>query len=490
MNRSDGWSWRTFWVSLVARSSLLGLWGLATPLFAVPDEPAHFLRAAGVVRGQLTGPPGMPTAVDVPPALESTRLQAGCFAFQPRVPADCAPGYSGPTDGPDRRAFTQAGRYPPGYYALVGLPTLAWTDLASLYAVRGMSAALCAVLLAAAVTAAAGTGSRLLVAGVGVAVTPMALFLSSGANPSGPEVAAAVALWSAGLALVLAGGPPSRPVLTTAGLAAVVLLLSRPISPFWVALIGLSLLLVAGGRRCLELGRHRSVQVWLGVLVLAGALQAAWVLGVGALDLYGAGQSLTLGERVEGSLVRTDERLQQMVGWFGWLDTPAPVGVHIAWASAAVALVVLGMRGAVRRRAALLVALVVGAVLVPVALEVPSANAVGFFWQGRYTLPLAVGVPLVAAVAATRRRPVPVPLLAALLAVLGVCHVLGFVTALGRYTVGAGSGWGLVDVVWSPPLPALALAVAAGLATLAWSVLLLLVPVARAQAPVDQPAAV
>ena len=487
MSRADGWSWRTFWVSLVALSALLGMWGLATPLFAVPDEPAHFLKAAGAARGQLTGPPGVPTAVDVPPALESTRLQAGCFAFQPMVPADCAPGYSGPTEGPDRRAFTQAGRYPPGYYALVGLPTLAWTDLESLYAVRGVSAALCAALLAAAVTAAATTGSRLLVAGVGVVATPMVLFLSSGVNPSGPESAAAIALWTAGLVLVITSGPPLRPVLATAGLAAVVLALARPISPFWVAVIGLGLLVVAGGRRCLELVRLRPVQAWLGVVVLAAGLQAAWVLGVGALELYGSAQDLTVEQRVEGSLVRTDERLQQMVGWFGWLDTPAPVGVHVAWGLAVVVVVGLGLRGAVRTRSALLVVLVVGAVLVPVALEVLSANAVGFYWQGRYTLPLAVSVPLLAAVAARDPRPVPRPLLAAVLAAAAGCHVLAFVTALGRYTVGTGGGWGLVDVAWSPPLPPLVLAVAAGLAALAWAGLLLLVPVARRPWPVDEP---
>ncbi len=479
MNPAAGWSWRTFWAALVVLSALLGLWGLATPLFAVPDEPAHVLKSAAVVRGQLTGPPGAPTAVDVPPALESIRLQAGCFAFQPEVTADCAPGYTGPTEGPDRRAFTQAGRYPPGYYALVGLPTLVWTDLGVVHAVRGVSAALCAALLAAAVTAAASTGSRLLVLGVGVAVTPMALFLSSGVNPSGTEIAAAVALWTAGLALVLSGGPPAGPVLATAGSAAVVLALSRPISPFWVALIGLGLLLVAGRRRSLELVRRSSVRVWLALLVLAGAAQAGWVLGVGALELYGAAQDLTVRQRLEGSLALTDERLQQMVGWFGWLDTQAPVGVHITWAAAVLAVVLLGLRAARPARAALVALLVLGTVAVPVVLELGSANTVGFYWQGRYTLPLAVGVPLVAAVAGRSAVRVPQSLLAVVVAALAACHVLALVTALGRYTVGTGNGWGLLDVVWSPPLPAVALAAGAVVAALAWSALLLLAPVAQ-----------
>ena len=475
---SGGWSWRTFAVSLGVLSTLLGLWGLATPLFGVPDEPAHFLKSAGVVRGQVTGLPGLPTAVSVPPALAATRLQTGCFVFQPAVPADCAPGYDGP-DGPDVEARTQAGRDPPAYSALVGLPTLVWTDLASVYAVRGVSAALCAALLAAAVTAAAATGRRLLVLAVGLALTPMALFLGAAVNPSGPEIAAALALWSAGTALALATGPPSRPVLTTAGLAGVVLVLSRPISPLWLAVIGLSVLVIAGRGRVLELARLGSVQAWVAVLVLAAAAQTAWVLLAGSLELFGTPQRLTVRDRLAGSLERTDQRLQQMVGWFGWLDTPAPVWVHLGWAGAVVLLAGLGLRRAALSRAVLLAGLVVLVVAVPTALEVASANVVGFYWQGRYTLPLGVGVVLVAAALGRRAAPVPVGLQVVLLALVGTAHVASFVVALGRHTVGTGNGLGLLDVRWEPPLPAPVLALGSCFAALAWSLWLARLPLAQ-----------
>ena len=101
-----------------------------------------------------------------------------------------------------------------------------------------------------------------------------------------------------------------------------------------------------------------------------------------------------------------------MVGWFGWLDTPAPVGVHLAWAVALLATVLLGLRAARPVRAALVVLLGIGTVAIPVVLELASANTVGFYWQGRYTLPLAVGVPLVAAIAGlygTHLRPGGLP---------------------------------------------------------------------------------
>jgi len=280
-----------------------------------------------------------------------------------------------------------------------------------------------------------------------------------------------------------------RSLLATAGVAGVVLALSRPISPFWLALIGLALLLLAGRRRAFELVRHRSVQVWIGVLALAGAAQSAWVVGAGALELFGTAQELTLRQRVEGSLARTDDRLHQMVGWFGWLDTPVPAGVLLVWAAALAVVVTLGLRRPSWWRAVLLALLVVACVLVPVALEALSANQVGFYWQGRYTLPIAVGVPVLAAVASQRpggaARPVPrvgsgalgpltLVLLALVLLALAAAQVVSYVVALGRYTVGTGNGLGLTDVAWAPPLPAPVLAVAFAAAAAGWAVWLLL----------------
>jgi hypothetical protein len=112
-----------------------------------------------------------------------------------------------------------------------------------------------------------------------------------------------------------------------------------------------------------------------------------------------------------------------------------------------------------RPRAAVVAALVaVGVLVVPVVLEARSISEVGYFWQGRYTLPLAVGVPLV--LAAGSRSRAGRPLLVLLLTALAACHLVGYVVALGRYTVGQGNGLGLVDEQWAPPLPALVLAVA------------------------------
>jgi len=97
-----------------------------------------------------------------------------------------------------------------------------------------------------------------------------------------------------------------------------------------------------------------------------------------------------------------------------------------------------------------------------------------------------VGVPLLAAAGARGRSARWVPALLA--TVLAVCHVVGYVIALGRYTVGTGQGLGLVDGDWAPPLPALVLVIAFAVTVTAWSVWL--VRLGRVEATEPGPAPV
>lgn len=51
------WSWGVLWL-------LASVWALANPLMASPDEPAHVVRAASLVRGQVL-PPDDDASADV-----------------------------------------------------------------------------------------------------------------------------------------------------------------------------------------------------------------------------------------------------------------------------------------------------------------------------------------------------------------------------------------------------------------------------------------
>jgi hypothetical protein len=112
----------------------------------------------------------------------------------------------------------------------------------------------------------------------------------------------------------------------------------------------------------------------------------------------------------------------------------------------------------------------------PIVLEARSASTAGFFWQGRYTLPLAVGVPILAAFAfAGRRWSSRVATRVAWIAgiALGASQVLAFIQALHRYTVGTRHKFDFfASTPWEPPLPALLLTVVFVVAVAAWYLLL------------------
>jgi hypothetical protein len=104
-------------------------------------------------------------------------------------------------------------------------------------------------------------------------------------------------------------------------------------------------------------------------------------------------------------------------------------------------------------------------VAVPVAYQLRLADSVGYFWQGRYLLPLAAGVPILAGVGAGRTATaIPrVTRFAAVIAVaLAVAQWLALAQLLRRYSVGTdGTIWFFTAARWDPPVPALVLLVAA-----------------------------
>jgi hypothetical protein len=107
----------------------------------------------------------------------------------------------------------------------------------------------------------------------------------------------------------------------------------------------------------------------------------------------------------------------------------------------------------------LIAGLAASVVLVPALLEFIEARRFGFGWQGRYTLPLAVGLPILCGLAlAMKRRPFPRQ--ERIVIMVGIAYVvaqfLAYWQNLRRYTVGYNGAllfWR--DPAWSPPLPSL-----------------------------------
>ncbi len=442
---------------------MAAMWSLATPLMASPDEPAHTIKAAAVARGQFFGEPfpeihGMVNSdvwVRVPRVFDDTNLLPGCFAFRPTQPASCSPALTDTTAV--GKAHTGAGRYEPLYYFVVGLPSLVFTSGFGIHLMRLVSAALCCAFLAAAVESARRRARAFAPLGVAVACTPMVLFLSSVVNPNGLEIAAAVCLWASGLAVVDAD--PAEPVgrlVTRLGLSAAVLVQVRSLSLLWTALIGVALLVVAGRRRIVELARRTDVRVWGAVFAASTVFALAWLVVYDPLAQIPTPppHPLSSAAVLETSIGKADGLLHQMVGVVGWIDTQPPTLTYAGWLVALGGVVLVGMAVARRRRWATLAVLVVATVAIPVILESSQANKIGFVWQGRYTLPLAVGIPILAAMsmpddlgARIGRRVAP-----ALAVVVVLAQGAMFLDALRRYMVGVNGPLLPFSGRWQPPL--------------------------------------
>lgn len=477
-----------WWVSFVLLATLMGLWSLATPLFGSPDEPSHVIQAVGIERNQWL-PSELPKGeqplnpfAPVPnpgslrlysvriPRVYGDAWNVSCFKFQPQATADCLK-FSGANSIAREYLYT---RGHPGYLVVVGLPTLVWHPGAgAVYLMRLVSVLLCAALISSALVALADKPSPMFaLAGLAVAVTPMVLFLGAVVNPSSLEVAAALLLWVSVIELARGERLQARMV-TRAGIAASVMCLMRPISPLWVILIVLVALSMVNRQRMRELCGDRRLRIWTIVVLVCAISQVAWVRASDQLkpvgSVAGAGKSQSLRDAM-GSSFRL---VQEMIGVFGWLDTRAPRGTLAVWLLTIGGIAVLAIALGGRRWSRAIAAVSGITVVAPVVLEVTALQQRGFAWQGRYTLPIAIGLPLVGGLAlATSRRVRTLnlrPLLVTLGVLLAVGHVLAFSQALRRYTVGAdGPIWYFLHPRWKPPLTALGLTLGYTIVITAW----------------------
>jgi hypothetical protein len=444
---------------------LIGSWSLATPLGAAPDEAAQVVKAAAVARGELAGSPlgrGAPASelrVVVPRSIADLYAAPTCFAFHPAVPASCAR----PLGGSSRLVATETyvGRYPPLYYLLVGWPTLVWPSGAGVLLVRLASALVAAWFLAAAVASADDWEHPALArVGVLVAATPQVLFLGGVVNPSGLEMAASVAMWVSAAGFATTEEPARAMRLARRGaLAAAVVGQVRPLGVLWVGAAALATGLLWRGRRDRRVWRR--AWPWAAIAACSAGFGLGWTVLHHSLEVSSVATRasehagwLRVLERAIGTL---GLQLKEMVGVFGWLDTPAPLAVFVLWGGLVALVVGLGLATSSSRGLRVLVALGAAAVAVIVGARVVDAHRLGVIGQGRDWFPIAVGVVVVgAAVADPAGRlgePAECRLLAIVASVVALAQALAWLQALRRYETGAS---GTLDVFagrWHPLLP-------------------------------------
>jgi hypothetical protein len=469
---------RRWLVSFVLFFLLGAAWAGAGPLLSGSDEGAHAIKAAAVVRGELhgarTGPQGRPWLVHVPgPLARAQDPFAVCYLYAVDRPGSCGLSFSGPTA--NQAVTTQFGAYPPLYYLVVGLPSIASPSALGIYLMRLISVAITSAFLASALTSAlACRRSRMLVVGLGIAIVPIVIYLGAVITDSGLEISAAICLWVS--ALVYFVDPPAHGderLLTRAGISASALVLARPLSPLWLAVIALTIMALCPKERARAVLKRRDARIWAGIVTVATGLALVWTLSIGVsiIGYSGALASWSRPHIASVVLGDTGTYIRQMVGLFSFDNVAAPLFTFVVFWTLAGLLVMLAVVVARRRQLLVLIALVGATVLLPVAIDVLEAGKYGYLWQGRYSLPLAIGIPLLAAFTVGREsahveRRYPVVTVSAVTAIV-VAHIGAFTWFLRHFMWSRGQ-WSFLHSQWEPPIPGLILVICFGAVAVAY----------------------
>jgi hypothetical protein len=265
------------------------------------------------------------------------------------------------------------------YYLLVGLPLRLSPDETGLIWARLLSAAVSALLLAA---AAAITTSRTQLTALVLVSTPLAMNLNGAVNPNGLEISAGVLLFTALL--------NKAPAL--AGVAAALLWTVRHLGPVLLVLAVLACLVATG--------RTRLTKTFLAFNAAGAAFFTFWLLASRVTAISSdelRPLPLGLGDILKGIVTdRAEFYVRQIVGQFGYGETTVSPLMILIWYGLIAALVVPALLVAtwpVRVAVAGVAAACVGLL---VAMEIHFVPLVGWYAHGRYIMPLGVGAVIIA----------------------------------------------------------------------------------------------
>ena len=463
--------------------ALMGTWAVATPRFAVPDEPAHLFKAYGTAHGEALG-----TVVEgFAPTIRLFRVPAemgtpqlpdyrglNCYFGYPEVPANCAVGSGGP-------AISTAAVVPPFWYVIVGGGARLIGGANRIVAYRLVNAALCSVLFAAAFMFVRASRRRRFSPLLLVALTPITLFLAGGVQPSGFEIAAFALLWALSLLTDHPRAATATGGFLVGGLFAAVLL-SRFGAVLAVGSATAVVLILFGRRGVMRFLNRRFLVPLLGTTAAAIVALAAWSKFAGAtVHDSRVASDWTRWHVIRYTVGALPEIARQIVGVLGWLDTGLPYGAYALYGCFTVLLLAGVALSRNRRLIAAAVALVAALAVVPVVVNVISAPTAGLIWQGRYSVPLFLGLGVLGMFGWGEYTDQPgrtrciVPVRVAACICFAGAEILGFWQMLRRFTVGAhGKIWLTGTLPWQPSsAPMILIAANLAFATALCAVLLL-----------------
>ena len=485
-DRHPGVRW--FWWPLLVIFVMSSGWALASPISSIPDEPAHIVKAAAVVRGELVGTQagegGPLLAVQVPRFIEHTN-QITCFVRNVVATPKCSPAIPGdPTETVS--GLTTAGLYNPVYYAAVGWPSLVASGFKAVYGMRLVSALLTSIFLALAFSALSRLPrNKWAIITLAAAVTPMTLFLSGSVNPNSLEYGTTAAI-AANLLLLLKGSLKGRAMIvpvTATTVAAALLANTKALSLLWLLVVVVAVLVLGTAAELKALLRRPAVWAGAAVIGLSCAYALWWVASHNSLaskPFDGAGLGFDAGAEI--MVDKTFLFMHGYIGQFGWLELDAPTGVMAVWTAVFFSAVLSGIIYGRGRYRIATIFLAAALLLLPILLQAVIITDQGMVWQGRYILAIFVPCLMIAGMALDNANPRPwpapaVPALNTLIVLLAACQLLTFIWVLRRYVTGLALDIRWIEMVrnpqWQPPLGTLTAVTVFAAGTILGTVLLL-----------------
>lgn len=415
-------------------------WALGIGRYGGPDEPAHVLRSFAAAHGNVLGDP----AATLPPGYRVVSAPAGlasgdpaCYRHDARVTSQCAavdPGAVGATSPAEPvRVATSAGLTPPLYHLAVGSLVRLIGDPANMFWYRAMAALLHAFVVALTLTRLRRRPIELVAAAA--IVTPATWFLLGVVNPNSLEIALALLAWVGVARFVETDAPTDGDVWWIAVPAA----LAIAVRPIAIAMVVAMALTIELRGRAPHRERRRRVALALPVVLAIGA-NAIWnaVVDVQLDDprtTVHRSFLANLGDAFGSLHITATEAVTSL----GWNEFHAPLLATlvwiVVWSSALVATVGVIRRSSRRHRLAA-AGWVTVLVATPVAFEVLLAGSVGPIWQGRYSLPVLVGLPLFVHLPRPDRAAA-----SAVLIVAALAETATYWATVRRYAVGSHGSW-------------------------------------------------
>ena len=443
-------------------------WVLIQPPYGVSDEPAHTIKAVASAYGQFDSPQAVGQfgygayKYEIPKVFTSI-WHFTCYDSNTRVTAACIGDFP---EGSELVGTTStAGPYPPTYYSAVGWPGRLVPSQTGFYLMRFFSALLfCLILTYTFWLQFLSSQSRNAWVSILLLLTPAVSSFAAVINPFAHEISAAALFWSSAILLTDSreSGRESKRLWGALIGSAVFFSSIRPSAFLWIA-VTVFFVVISVPEYENRIARFHDMRMRsiVGIAFNAVIISLAWsyrpqtnlVINPTNTIMPSVGSSGNIFFHMLVSYRHLGVFFRQLFGYFGWTSFYPPVVAPVLFVTALVMSFGI-MRISTWRLRAGLVALTAFVYFGPVVLEGARASSLGFFYQGRYMLPVAIGIPIYIWLRGEEREPNRFTLLLTR-TITGLCAGSSIFAAnyVARRFVSGTNGrilW-FFDVKWNPP---------------------------------------